>query len=101
MAKSIVSIVKGANIEEMLEELLDHLGGVKSLIRRNSTVVVKPNAGHMGPADSSVNTNPGLVAAVIKELRKARPKANRRNCSPTKRHTQARRGLTVKGVMLL
>lgn len=74
MAKSIVSICKGAQPEEMVERSLKLLGGVQTLIRKNSTVVIKPNAGHMGPPESSVNTNPNLVAAVIKELRKARPR---------------------------
>ena len=74
MSKSIVSIIKGTDAEKMVEEALAHLGGVKSLIKLNSTVVIKPNAGHPAPPDSSVNTSPAVVAAVIKELRKANPK---------------------------
>ncbi|RLG43549.1 MAG: hypothetical protein DRN81_06330 [Thermoproteota archaeon] len=74
MGKSIVSIAKGTNVEKMVEEVLEPLGGVKNLIKRNSTVVLKPNAGHVAPPESSVNTNPELVAAVIKEVRKAEPK---------------------------
>ena len=74
MVKSVVSIVKGENVNKMVEEALSHLGGVQSLIKSNSTVVIKPNAGHMGSPERSVNTSPEFVAAVIKELRKARPK---------------------------
>jgi len=74
MPKSIVSIVKGTHVETMVEQALDHLGGVKSLIKRGSTVIVKPNAGHMGKPDSSVNTNPEVVTAVIKTVQKANPK---------------------------
>ena len=74
MSKSIVSIVKGTDAEKMVTEALAHLGGVKSLIKPNSTVVIKPNAGHPAPPESSVNTSPAVVAAVIKELRKANPK---------------------------
>ncbi len=74
MAKSIVSIVKGTDIEEMVREALALLGGVSSLIKPNSTVVIKPNAGHPFREETSVNTNPALVSAVIKELRKAGPK---------------------------
>ena len=48
MEKSIVSIVKGGDAEKMVRQAVDHLGGVKSLIRPGSTVVVKPNAGHEG-----------------------------------------------------
>jgi len=74
MKKSIVSISKGTDTEKMVEDVLSHLGGVSSLIRPDSTVVIKPNAGHAFPPETSVNTNPSLVTAVIKEVRKARPK---------------------------
>ena len=74
MARSIVSIAKGADIEQMLFELLSPLGGIRSLIKPKSTVVLKPNAGHPAPAETSVNTSPALIAALIKEIRKADPK---------------------------
>jgi len=74
MAKSIVSIAKGTDIEKLVEEVLAPFGGVRSLIKPRSTVVLKPNAGHVAPAETSVNTNPALIAAVIKEVRKAGPK---------------------------
>jgi uncharacterized protein (DUF362 family) len=65
--------VKGKDPEEMVGQALDHLGGVKSLIKPGSTVVVKPNAGHEGTPDSSVNTSPEVVRAVILALKKADP----------------------------
>ncbi len=74
MAKSVVSIVKGTDAEKMVEEALSLLGGVSSLIKPNSTVVIKPNAGHPVPPDYSGCTSPEMVAAVIKEIRKAQPK---------------------------
>lgn len=74
MSKSIVSIVKGSDPEAMVAKALEHLGGVKSLIKQKSTVVLKPNAGHLAGPETSVNTSPGLVAAAIKEIRKAEPK---------------------------
>ena len=74
MQKSIVSIVKGTDAQEMVEEALSLLGGVGSLIKPNSTVVVKPNAGHDYPPETSVDTSPAMVTAAIKVLRKARPK---------------------------
>ena len=54
MTKSIVSIAKGTDVEKMVAEVLEPLGGVKGLIRPKSTVVLKPNAGHVAPAESSV-----------------------------------------------
>ncbi len=74
MPKSIVSIVKGTDAEKLVDEALSLLGGVESLIKPNSTVVIKPNAGHNFPAETSVNTSPAVVSAVIKVLRKAKPK---------------------------
>jgi uncharacterized protein (DUF362 family) len=74
MRKSVVSIVKGDDVERLVEESLSHLGGVGALIRPGSVVVVKPNAGHDFPPETSVNTSPEVVSAVIKELRKAHPR---------------------------
>jgi len=74
MKKSIVSIAKGNDVEKMVHEVLEPMGGVDFLIKSKSTVVLKPNAGHVAPPESSVNTNPALMAAVIKEVRKAGPK---------------------------
>jgi uncharacterized protein (DUF362 family) len=74
MPKSIVSIAKGDDPEKLVREVLAPFGGVKTLIQPKSTVVLKPNAGHPAPAETSVNTNPEVVAAVIREVRKANPK---------------------------
>ena len=74
MAKSVVSISKGTDVEQMVEETLSLLGGVETLIKANSTVVIKPNAGHPIPPETSANTSPAFVTAVIKVLRKANPK---------------------------
>jgi uncharacterized protein (DUF362 family) len=74
MGKSIVSIVKGTDAEKMVAEVFSLLGGITSLIKPNSTVVIKPNAGHPFKEETSVNTSTAVVSAVIKELRKAKPK---------------------------
>jgi uncharacterized protein (DUF362 family) len=74
MAKSVVSIVKGADPDEMVEQALSHLGGIAAVIKPGATVVIKPNGGHMGPPDCSINTNPAVVTAVIKAVQKANPK---------------------------
>ncbi|MFH1031831.1 MAG: DUF362 domain-containing protein [Chloroflexota bacterium] len=74
MAKSVVSIAKGTDPEKMIEEALNLLGGVSSLIKAGSTVVIKPNIIGMYPAERSITTSPPFVAAAIKVLRKANPK---------------------------
>ena len=72
--KSIVSIAKGSDVEKLVTDVLSPLGGVEALIKPGSTVVIKPNAGHPIPPETSANTSPAFVTAVIKVLRKANPK---------------------------
>jgi len=72
--KSIVSIVKGTDADVMVEEALEHLGGVSSLFEPGAVVVVKPNGGHVYPPESAVDTSPEVVAATIKAMRKGKPK---------------------------
>jgi len=74
VVKSIVSIVKGSNPDELVESAVGHLGGIGAIIKSGSTVVIKPNAGHYGGPESSVNTNPAVVAAVIRAVKKANPR---------------------------
>ena len=74
MSKSVVSIAKGSDPEKLVHEALAPFGGVKALIQKKSIVVLKPNAGHPAPPETSVNTSPEMVSAVIKEVRKADPK---------------------------
>lgn len=57
-----------------MKRALEYLGGAKSLIRKNATVVLKPNAGHMGAPETAINTSPEFVSAVIKIIRKAEPR---------------------------
>ena len=72
--KSTVALVKGTDIQENVTKVFDLLGGVTNVIRKNSIVVLKPNAGHAEPPETSVCTNPEVVRAVIREVKKAQPK---------------------------
>jgi uncharacterized protein (DUF362 family) len=74
MAKSIVAISKGTDPEKMAAEIFSLLGGVENLIKPRATVVIKPNAGHPAGPETSVDTSPAVVAAVVKEVKKAKPK---------------------------
>ncbi len=74
MPKSIVSIVKGTDVQKMVDKALSLLGGVDSFIKPGSAVVIKPNAGHPAPPETSVNTNPAVIAAIIKAVRRGKPK---------------------------
>ncbi len=72
--KSVVAISKGDDPEKMVAEIFSLLGGVENLIKPRSTVVIKPNAGHPAGPETSVNTSPAVVTAVINAVRKAGPK---------------------------
>jgi len=72
--KSIVALAHGKDAQENVTRVFDLLGGVEKMIRPNSTVVLKPNAGHAAPPELAVCTHPDVVRAVIREVRKARPK---------------------------
>ncbi len=72
--KSLVALAKGADVQANVTEVFDLMGGVKNVIRKGSTVVLKPNAGHAEPPETAVCTNPEVVRAVIREVKKAEPK---------------------------
>ncbi|MFC2044768.1 DUF362 domain-containing protein, partial [Chloroflexota bacterium] len=74
MAKSVVSVVKGTDAEKMVAEALSLIGGVSSLIKPGAVVVIKPNSINNRPPERAISTSPEMIRAVIKELRKAKPK---------------------------
>jgi uncharacterized protein (DUF362 family) len=73
MTKSVVSIAKGFDASKAVHEAVELLGGISSIINKGSTVVVKPNAGHEGAPETSINTSPDMVRAVIEEVKQADP----------------------------
>ena len=76
MAKSQVALVKGEDIQANVTKVFDLLGGVENLIRPGTTVMIKPNVGHAEPPETSVCTNPEVVRAVIREVRKMQKRKN-------------------------
>ncbi|MDR1495317.1 MAG: DUF362 domain-containing protein [Clostridiales Family XIII bacterium] len=69
--KAVVAIAKDPSVEVMVKQVFDELGGADTIIRKGSTVVLKPNAGHLGKDGTSVNTSPALVGEVIKAVKAA------------------------------
>ena len=72
--KSVVALAHSKDVQANVTRVFDMLGGVTNLIEPNSTVVLKPNAGHAAPPEFAVCTHPETVRAVIREVRKANPK---------------------------
>ena len=72
--KTLVALAKEPTVQESVTKVFDLMGGVTNMIKPGTTVMLKPNAGHASPADTSVCTNPEVVRAVIREVKKANPK---------------------------
>lgn len=68
--KSLVALAKSEDIQANVTRVFDLMGGVQNVVRKGSTVVLKPNAGHAEPPETSVCTNPEVVRAVIREVKK-------------------------------
>jgi len=59
-------VVHGASPEKIVKAALDALGGIKKFISRGDIVVIKPNIGWDRTPEQAGNTNPEVVAAVVK-----------------------------------
>ena len=71
MAKSVVSIVKGTDVEAMAKEALDLIGGIESVVKKGDVVLIKPNCHGPHPWEDHITTDPRLIAAVIRLCKKA------------------------------
>jgi uncharacterized protein (DUF362 family) len=58
--------VKGGDPVIMFEKAIQSLGGMQSFIKKGQKVVIKPNIGWDVTPELAANTNPRLVAAIIK-----------------------------------
>ena len=74
MPKSVVSIVKGKDVEVMLGEAIDLIGGIESIVKPGDVVLIKPNVHGPHPPEDHITTTPSLVAAMIKLCQKAKAK---------------------------
>jgi uncharacterized protein (DUF362 family) len=59
--------VKGGEPEVMFEKAILSMGGMQSFIKKGQKVVVKPNIGWDVIPENAANTNPKLVAAIIRQ----------------------------------
>jgi len=72
--KSVVSIVKGTDVEAMAQEAIDLIGGIESVVKPGDVVLIKPNCHGPHPPEDHITVDPRLVAAVVKICKKAKPK---------------------------
>jgi len=58
--------VKNGEPAEMFNAGITALGGMKTFVKPNQTVLVKPNIGWDAPPERAANTNPELVGRIVK-----------------------------------
>jgi len=61
-----LAVVQGSSPEKIVRTAVDALGGIKRFISRGDVVVVKPNIGWDRVPEQAGNTNPEVVAAVVR-----------------------------------
>ena len=61
--KSLVALAHGLDVQENVTRVFDMMGGAAKMIEPNSTVVLKPNAGHAAPPEFAVCTHPETRAS--------------------------------------
>ena len=59
-------VAHGASPELIVKAAIDAMGGIKKFISRGDVVVIKPNIGWDRTPEQAGNTNPEVVAAVVK-----------------------------------
>lgn len=59
--------VKGGEPVPMFDKAIESLGGMKAFVKKNQTVVVKPNIGWDVVPEKAANTNPLLVNRIIRQ----------------------------------
>jgi len=60
-------IAEGTNPDALIEKGFAGLGGIGALVKKGSTVVLKPNFSVPRKPEEAATTNPQLVAAVVKQ----------------------------------
>jgi uncharacterized protein (DUF362 family) len=61
-----LAVVQGSSAERIVRAAIDAMGGIKRFISRGDVVVVKPNIGWDRVPEQAGNTNPEVVAAVVR-----------------------------------
>lgn len=64
--KPDLAVVRGASPSAITKAAIDAMGGIQKFISRGDVVVIKPNIGWDRLPEQAANTNPEVVAAVVK-----------------------------------
>jgi len=66
-----LAAVRGGEVTAMYDKAMEALGGIESFVKTGQKVLVKPNIGWDAPPERAANTNPQLVAHIIKDCLRA------------------------------
>lgn len=58
--------IKGGEPDAMFDKAIQSLGGMKNFVKKNQTVVIKPNIGWDTIPERAANTNPKLIGQIVK-----------------------------------
>ena len=66
VARPDLAVVHGASPEQITRAAVDALGGIRSFIAKGDVVVIKPNIGWDSTPELAANTNPLVVATLVR-----------------------------------
>jgi uncharacterized protein (DUF362 family) len=66
-----LAVVRGTQVEVMVREAVDRLGGINRFVSKGERVLLKPNVGWDRQPEQAANTNPEVVGAVARLCREA------------------------------
>ncbi|MBI4711786.1 MAG: DUF362 domain-containing protein [Planctomycetes bacterium] len=69
--KPTVAVAEGDDPAKLTQSVIETLGGMTKFVKKGDVVVVKPNIAWERPPELAANTNPQVVAAIVKECLKA------------------------------
>lgn len=70
-AAPTLAIASAGSIEARVKKAIDGLGGIGKFVKKGKTVVIKPNIAWARAPEHAANTNPQVLAAVIKLCKQA------------------------------
>jgi uncharacterized protein (DUF362 family) len=62
-----MAIIQGDDPAQLARQAVEELGGMRRFIARGDVVLVKPNIGWDRTPEQAANTNPGVVAEIVRE----------------------------------
>jgi len=66
-----LAAVRGGNGGDMFDRAIEAIGGISKYVKVGQKVVVKPNIGWDAPPERAANTNPEVVACIVKRCKEA------------------------------